>query len=215
MRQSTVVVKNERSVYCSGMPRVSAEHKAARRQQILTAALHCAAREGFHKTTMAHVIAESGLSAGAVYGYFRSKTELIRALSEIPIGGLREAIDAQTGAAEPVSPAVALERVLGRVDVLSAALGEGLPRVAVQAWAEAARDEGVRAVLADQLSEVRASWRRLLERAQAAGLVAADADLDEMAQTMMGLMPGFVLQRLILGDVTPSSYAAGLVGLTR
>jgi AcrR family transcriptional regulator len=197
------------------MPRVSPEHKAARRQQILDAALHCVAREGFHKTTMAHVITESGLSAGAVYGYFSSKQELIRALAEVPISGLRDAIDAQTGGPDPVDPAAALEKVLRRIDALSAALGEALPRVAVQAWAEAARDEEVRAVLADQLTEVRASWRRLLERAQGAGLVAAGADLDEMAQTMLGLMPGFVLQRLIIGDVTPTSYAAGLVGLTR
>jgi AcrR family transcriptional regulator len=164
---------------------------------------------------MAHVITESGLSAGAVYGYFSSKQELIRALAEVPISGLRDAIDAQTGGPDPVDPAAALEKVLRRIDTLSAALGEALPRVAVQAWAEAARDEEVRAVLADQLTEVRASWRRLLERAQGAGLVAAGADLDEMAQTMLGLMPGFVLQRLIIGDVTPSSYAAGLVGLTR
>ncbi len=70
------------------MPKVSEEHRAARRDQILAAAVQCVAREGFHKTTMSHVIAESGLSAGAVYGYFKGKNEIIKAIADLAIGGL-------------------------------------------------------------------------------------------------------------------------------
>jgi hypothetical protein len=32
---------------------------------------------------------------------------------------------------------------------------------------------------------------------------------------LFGLMPGFVLQRVILGDITAESYAAGLSDLLR
>ena len=53
------------------MPRVAAEHLSARRQQILHAAEACFSRNGFHKTTMQDIIAETGLSAGAIYNYFK------------------------------------------------------------------------------------------------------------------------------------------------
>ena len=59
------------------MPRVSDEYLEQRRRQILDAAQRCFARKGFHETSMQDVFRESGLSAGAVYRYFKSKNELV------------------------------------------------------------------------------------------------------------------------------------------
>ncbi|MGH3359366.1 MAG: TetR family transcriptional regulator, partial [Nocardioidaceae bacterium] len=60
-------VKNDRSFYARGMPKVSDAHRAARREQILDAAMSRFAVNGFQATGMADVIATAGLSAGAVY----------------------------------------------------------------------------------------------------------------------------------------------------
>ena len=49
------------------MPKVSQEHRDARRAQILRAAAACFERKGYQRTTMADIIRESGLSAGAIY----------------------------------------------------------------------------------------------------------------------------------------------------
>src|SRR3712207_9276432 len=62
------------------MPRVTDEHRRARREQILDAATATFAAQGFQATGMAEVIAASGLSAGAVYRYFTSKDQLIEAI---------------------------------------------------------------------------------------------------------------------------------------
>src|SRR5206468_4377917 len=62
------------------MPRVSEAYLAARRHQILDAALTCFRRNGFHTTSMQDVINEAGLSVGAVYRYFRSKEDIIAAI---------------------------------------------------------------------------------------------------------------------------------------
>ena len=59
------------------MPKVTEEHVEARRRQILSAALRCFAREGFHRTTMQDIFREADLSPGAVYSYFKGKDELI------------------------------------------------------------------------------------------------------------------------------------------
>ncbi len=52
------------------MPRVSADHLEARRDEIVRAALRRFAENGFHATSVRDVISECGLSAGAVYSYF-------------------------------------------------------------------------------------------------------------------------------------------------
>ncbi|MCL6441775.1 MAG: TetR family transcriptional regulator, partial [Thermoleophilum sp.] len=64
------------------MPKVSEEHLIERKDQILQAAARRFAQEGFHATSMAEIIAESGLSAGSVYRYYKSKDELIAAIVE-------------------------------------------------------------------------------------------------------------------------------------
>src|SRR3954469_7010214 len=78
-----ILVKNERSsCYSRPVPKVSDAHLAARREQIVQAAMTRFAEGGFHSTGMAEVIAATGLSAGAVYRYFPSKAALIRAIVE-------------------------------------------------------------------------------------------------------------------------------------
>ena len=50
-----------------------------RRAQIIQAALACYARQGYVNTTMDDIVAESGLSKGAIYWYFGSKDDLFQA----------------------------------------------------------------------------------------------------------------------------------------
>src|SRR5262245_65670139 len=94
------------------MPKVSEEHRAARREQILDAAIRCVGREGFHRTTMSHVIAESGLSAGAVYGYFSGKEDLIKASAGRALSGFAELLHGIAEGPDPVTPAGALRAML-------------------------------------------------------------------------------------------------------
>ena len=50
-----------------------------RRAQIMQASLACFARKGYHRTTMDDIVAESGLSKGTLYWYFKSKDDLFAA----------------------------------------------------------------------------------------------------------------------------------------
>jgi hypothetical protein len=52
-------------------------------------------------------------------------------------------------------------------------------------------------------------------RAQADGTVDPDTDPEYIGQALFGMIPGFVLQRLILRDVTPDTYTAGVAALLR
>ncbi len=50
-----------------------------RRAQIIEAALACFARKGYHRTKMDDIVAESGLSKGSLYWYFKSKKDIFLA----------------------------------------------------------------------------------------------------------------------------------------
>jgi AcrR family transcriptional regulator len=62
------------------MPKVSAAHKEARRQQVLDAAFKCFLREGFHHTSMRDICREAGVSVGEIYLHFKSKDEIVEAI---------------------------------------------------------------------------------------------------------------------------------------
>lgn len=192
------------------MPRVTEEHRLARREQILAAATRCVAREGFHKTTMADVIAEAGLSAGAVYGYFRSKNDIIRAIAERSIGEVAHLLHDLVDREGPVHPLDAVALFLEQMTRLTEETGGDLPRVGVQAWAEAVRDPEVHAVAKEKMGAVRAALEDVVRRAQRDGTVSATADPPAVAQVLFAMLPGFVLETLVLEDVTPESYVKGL-----
>jgi AcrR family transcriptional regulator len=63
------------------MPRVAESYLQARRRQIMDAAVTCFARSGFHAATMQDIVAETGLSAGAIYRYFKSKEDIVAAIA--------------------------------------------------------------------------------------------------------------------------------------
>ncbi len=117
------------------MPKVSEDHLEQRRQQILDAARRCFGRKGFHRTSMQDVFAESGLSAGAVYRYFKSKDDIVRAIAtegQMIIGGLVEEIVNE----EPLPPlSEVMRRVCERLESLL--VEDGSLRVAPEGWAEA------------------------------------------------------------------------------
>ena len=58
------------------MPKVSAEHLEARREQILDGARRAFARHGYEATTVAVLEDEIGLSRGAIFNYFPDKWSL-------------------------------------------------------------------------------------------------------------------------------------------
>lgn len=197
------------------MPKVTEEHRLARREQIVAAARSCMNAEGFHKTTMADVIRESGLSAGAVYGYFRSKEEIVAAIAEDALGTVDELFENLLASEQPLTPLAALEATIEHVVKVAQTPPGDVTRVAVQAWAEALRNDSIREVAKGKYCQLRNHFVVIARRAQADGTLDPDANPEHVAQVMFSMIPGFVLQRLLIGDVTPATYKAGLRALLR
>ena len=65
------------------MPRLTDATKAARRAQIIEAAISCFLEKGYTNTSMSDIIKASGLSSGSIYSHFSSKEDiLITAINE-------------------------------------------------------------------------------------------------------------------------------------
>src|SRR5690606_6028432 len=123
------------------MPRVSEEHLERRRQQILDAAQLCFARKGFFDTSMQDVFTESGMSAGAVYRYFKSKNEIVAALASQTVVPVRAVLTAGVRA-DPLPTPAELIRTVAE-EVIRHSGPEGVVRLAPQAWALAMVNDDV------------------------------------------------------------------------
>ena len=65
------------------MPRLTEATKAARRAQIIKAAISCFIEHGYINTSMSDIIKASGLSSGSIYSHFSGKEDiLIGAINE-------------------------------------------------------------------------------------------------------------------------------------
>ncbi|WP_194837419.1 TetR/AcrR family transcriptional regulator [Nocardia sp. XZ_19_369] len=190
------------------MPRVSEEHLERRRQQILEAARLCFARKGFHETSMQDVFAESGLSAGAVYRYFKSKNDIIAVLATQTTLPLRARMT-ELIRADPLPTPDVLVATLARHMVANSG-PDGPLRLAPQAWALALIDPDAAQYVKEAILGLRDRWYEYTERMRDAGWIPADADIHAVATALMGVLPGFILQHLIIGDVDPETLARGI-----
>ena len=59
------------------MPRLTEATKAARRTQIIEAAIACFIEHGYTNTSMSDIIKASGLSSGSIYSHFTGKEDIL------------------------------------------------------------------------------------------------------------------------------------------
>lgn len=190
------------------MPRVTEAYRTARRDEILQAALRCFAEKGYQRTSMADIIEESGLSAGAIYGHFAGKKELFAAVAARVLEARTSDLEARRAQGEPLTPGEVIATLLDGMR------REPFSHVLVQLWAEAAVDPDIRALAQGVLARLRGAVQaRIAEWAGAEpGRVDGDPDAwaARLAPVVLGLGPGFMIQRELVDDFDEAAYLAAL-----
>ena len=180
------------------MPRVSAAHEQEVRDRILSAAARVFSQKGYHSSTIADIVRESGLSVGAIYSHFSGKDELIRlTCDELATRGLDELAHRLAPArttAERLAIAVALY-----VETIDDYDGDPGQVSLVQAWAEADREPGVREMLAARRERLAGAGQLLLRQGVLAGELPAGLDVDAVTRGLLALLDGLLLQRIEAG----------------
>ncbi len=155
----------------SPKPDVSTERK----QQIYRAALVCFNRKGYFQTTMDDIVAESGLSKGALYWYFNSKKELfLSLLQEVmePVAQEWEAIVADETMSATKKMQISLAYFRNLFEEMIDFFG-----VILEAWAQTHLDEDVEKLTREFYKPYLATMNRMIEEGIAKGEFQVEAPL--------------------------------------
>lgn len=189
------------------MPKVSEEHRAARRAEIVDAALRVLMRNGYARSSMADIISESGLSAGAIYGYFPGKQEIVRAVAEQVLGRRIAEVDALSADHVP-APSEVLETIIRGI------ASEPFNAVVVQLWAEAANDPNLRLNLQQVFQNVRTTLADAIVAWGEANPERLPAEPEVWAPrvslVLASIGPGFMLFNTLLDGFDAEEYLASI-----
>ena len=83
------------------MPRLTDATKAARRAQIIDAAISCFREKGYTNTSMSDIIKASGLSSGSIYSHFSGKEDILISAINERLNSVKELYDTFPGGAGP------------------------------------------------------------------------------------------------------------------
>jgi AcrR family transcriptional regulator len=157
------------------------------RERLLDAAARVFASKGYSGTKIMDIVREAGLSAGAVYGRFQSKNDL-----------LTEAVVSRSIRQARSQPPVDDQRVADLI-VRTTSENKGpltdLEAMQLEAYVAARREPEVAAALADIRRRRRARVQPLVEAALADGTVAPDGDPESILYLVETVRLGLLLQR--------------------
>jgi len=138
------------------MPRLTEATKRARRENILVAAFQCFAEKGFASTSMADIIEAAGISAGAMYSHFESKSELVRTIAQDLLESRRELFHSEEDG-EALAPGELLKRFLADF------MDREHARVLLQVWSTSLQDPELEGLVQEFLGWAQELFIPLLE----------------------------------------------------
>ncbi len=176
------------------MPRVTAAHEQEVRDRIVRASLAVFGERGFHRATMQDIVRASGLSVGAIYTYFRSKSDLILAGCDL----ITDQELAQLGARlEGLSDyrariAAAIGYWFDNLAVEQSERGSGF--LLLQAWAEIETDPAIREMLLRRRRETVTAIVLLLQEGVMRGELPSWLDVASVSHALAALLDGMLIE---------------------
>ncbi|WP_248963104.1 TetR/AcrR family transcriptional regulator [Sphaerisporangium perillae] len=178
-----------------------------RREEVVDAARRVILREGIDAATTRAIAKEAGYSNGVLTHYFADKDEiLLSALRASHRHIVRRLKDKLTGRAG----LTALREVL--LDNLP--LDEERAKetaLEVGFWGRSLAGGTLLEVQREEAAELRYLVRTLLDAAQAAGEIATEEDLDDVAERLLALVDGLSVHRLLYPDRLPPETLSRLM----
>lgn len=170
------------------MPKISEQRRAEQRERILRAARSCFATRGIHSTTMHDICHAAKLSRGAVYGYFKSKHALIRAMFEQMEQHSRALLAKAAAAPDPA--AVLFATAAGALEEMALPESRALLQLDQEFKAEAGRDKDVRERLAANFAFAVPAMTGIVTAMQAKGSLPADLEPSQVGRVLIALQDG-------------------------
>jgi AcrR family transcriptional regulator len=198
------------------MPRITEERREARHEQVLEAARACLQEHGLEAVSMEMIIARSGLSTGAVYGYFKGKDQIINAVVAEGMAAMAEDLAPVLTNPEPPPLPEFVEQVLRAVVGFGRHKKGGIDRllVSIHGWSHSQSDPQLKAATRASYSGLRKLFADAVKRWQAAGTFDPAADPQAVAELLTSITLGFVAQRALAGAADVEAHVGALEALT-
>jgi TetR/AcrR family transcriptional regulator, transcriptional repressor of aconitase len=195
------------------MSKVTQAHIDARTQDILDAARRMFVRKGVDAATVQEIASEAGLSAGAIYRYYGSKSDLLRAVCGDWVAKDRELFE--RASVESDSPLQALLRVGQHVwDDMKEPDAREDTLLALEATLEAERHSPeLAAERRTAMREVVGMLERTIRKAQDAGEIDRSVDERALANMLMACSFGTRLLALEMKDDINTDDVLGVLGV--
>jgi AcrR family transcriptional regulator len=178
------------------MPRISPQHEQEVRDRIVRAAIEVFAEHGFHRATMQDIVRQSGLSVGAIYTYFKSKSELILAgcdlITDQQLGELRDRLASVSDYRRRI--ATALGYFFDQFEEQRE--GRGNSVLMTQAWAEVDADPAIREIVRRRRRDIVTSVALLLQEGVVRGELPSWLDVESVAHSIAALLDGITLEAI-------------------
>jgi AcrR family transcriptional regulator len=197
------------------MPRISDDQRNARREQILEAARFCLQAHGLEAVSMEMIIAKSGLSTGAVYGYFKGKDEIINAVVSEGTADMAKSLAPVLTNLEPPPLPQFVGQLLGAVVGFGRHKEVGIDRLlaSIHGWSHAQSVPELRATTRASYAGLRTLLADTVKRWQAAGSFDPNADPQAVAELLTSITLGFVAQRALAGTADIEAHVQALEAL--
>ncbi len=193
------------------MPRtVDPALSVKRRKQILDAAAECFSTRGFHQTTMQEITAASGMSAGGLYRYFKSKDDIIAGIAEEEGAEYEAVIDFLKSAADPLN---ALE--LATPEILRELKDPGQGRLAIEVAAEALRNPRVADIVRNNEHRFKLALAEVFEAGQKNGTIDSSLPAGHLAELVSSVFSGLVTAGLSKAELGPKELQPSIIVLLR
>jgi AcrR family transcriptional regulator len=178
------------------MPKVVAEYKVQARVRIMDGAEGVFRRKGFRASTMEDIAREIGVSKGAIYRYFRTKSALLAALQERSREQVLRAWEpllVKGDVAEGIADSLA-EVFSGEVD----------PGIWHELIAESATNPEVRAAMKTDHRQDVVSMQDFLKQLEERGRIPSLRDRAAVANIVLALLHASVLDLMLHGEAATS-----------
>jgi AcrR family transcriptional regulator len=176
------------------MPRVTEQHGQEVRNRIVRAALGVFAEHGFHRATMQDIVRASGLSVGAIYTYFKGKSDLILAgcdlITDQELAQLGERLAHVTDYRARIAAAIGYW--FDNLAVEQTDRGSGF--LLLQAWAEVETDPAIREMLLRRRHETITAIVLVLQEGVMRGELPPWLEVASVAQAIGALLDGMLIQ---------------------
>jgi AcrR family transcriptional regulator len=197
------------------MPRITDEQREARREQVLEAARACLQEHGLEAVSMEMIIARSGLSTGAVYGYFKGKGQIISAMVTEGTAAMAEQLRPVITNPDPPPLPEFVGQLLRAVVDFDRQKKADIDRllVSLHGWSHSQSDPGLKAATRTSYSRLARGLADVVRRWQAAGSLDPAADPKAVAELLTSITLGFVAQRALAGGANVEAHVSALDAL--